>query len=188
MKQIVKKINKTISQISEGDGIINAVKSIKCNERISFIDELAVLGDGTQVYFFVNIYGPAKIGKNVLISSYVSIQGEGTVVGDNCRIGDFSFLPAGTTIEENVFIGQNVSICNDKNPKSGNKDWKKLPVTIKKNSSIGSGCVILPGLTIGENCMLGAGSVLTKDMPNDSTWVGNPAATINKTKKECLCS
>ena len=181
MKQLIKKNNKTISQVLDDDGIINAVRSIKCNERISFVDERASLGEGTQVYFFVNIYGSAKIGKNVLISSYVSIQGEGTKIGDNCRIGDFSFIPAGTTIEENVFIGQNCSLTNDRLPKANNKDWVKNPTTIKKNSSIGSGCVILPGLTVGENCMLGAGSVLTKDMPDNSTWVGNPAKFLRKT-------
>ena len=181
MKQIIEIKNRSIAQLSDDDGIINAIKRLKCNERLSFIDEKAVIGKGCQIFQFVNIYGPAKIGENTLISSYVSIQGEGTSIGNNCRVGDYTFIPAWTIIEDNVFLGQHVSITNDKYPKSHNKDWKKSPVIIRKNSSIGSGCVILPGVEIGESSMIGAGSVVTKSVPFGEVWVGNPAKFIKKT-------
>lgn len=185
-KQIIEIKNRSVSQISEEDGIIDAVKRLKFNERLSFIDDNAVIGKGCKIFQFVNIYGPAKIGDNVLISSYVSIQGEGTSIGNNCRVGDYTFIPAWTVIEDGVFLGSHVSICNDKLPKAHNKDWKKSPVIIRKNSSIGSGCIILPGIEVGENCMLGAGSILTKNMPNNSTWVGNPAAPISSLKQKII--
>lgn len=179
-KQIIEVKNRTIAQVLDEDGIINAVKGLKCNNRLSFVDELAIIGKNCKVFNFVNIYGPVKIGEGTLISSFVSIQGEGTSIGSNCRIGDFTFIPAWTVIEDNVFIGQNCSLTNDKYPKSHNKDWKKQPVIVRKGASIGSGSVILPGVEIGELSIIGAGSVVTKSVPTREMWYGNPATFRKK--------
>lgn len=179
-KQIIELRNRSLAEIAESDGLVDAFKKLKCNDRLSFIDEFAIIGKNCKIFQFVNIYGPVRIGDNTLISSFVSIQGQGTNIGSNCRIGDFTFIPAGTIIEDNIFIGQNCSLTNDKYPKANNKDWQKTPIIIRKNSSIGSGCIILPGIEIGENCTLGAGSILTKNMPNNTTWFGNPAKQYKK--------
>lgn len=173
---------KTIDQLVYDEGVIDALKRLKCDDKLTFIGESVKIGEGTRIYYFCNIYKKVLIGKNCLISSHVIIQGDDTEIGDNSRIGDFTFIPAGTIIESNVFISQHCSLTNDRYPKSGNKNWKREPIIIRKNSSIGSGCIILPGLEIGENCLLGAGSVLTKNMPSDEIWCGNPAKFLRKIK------
>ena len=86
----------------------------------------------------------------------------------------------GITIEDDVFIGANVTFTNDKFPKSKNVDWQLLTTVIKRGASIGAGSTILPGLTIGENAVVGAGSVVTKDVPAGEIWVGNPAHFVKK--------
>lgn len=180
MKNIIKVPNRSIPQLIDEYGVIGAMQRINCNERLSFIDEKAVIGEGTEIYFFTHIYGPAKIGKNCLIGSHITIQGNGTQIGNNVRMGDFTFVPAWTIIENNVFLSQHVSICNDSFPKAGNKNWKAKPVIIKEGASIGSSVTLLPGIEIGKNAMIGAGSTVTKNVPEGQTWVGNPAAQLKK--------
>lgn len=132
-------------------------------------------GEGTVIHDQVNLY-KCKIGKNCKIDAYVYIE-EDVVIGDNCKIRPFVFIPTGVTIEDNVFIAPGVVFTNDKHPKIG-VDWKIMPIYVKQGASIGAGAVILPGLTIGENALIGAGSVLTTDVPDNAVVAGNPARVI----------
>jgi len=129
------------------------------------------VGEGTKIYDHVNIY-KCKIGKNCKIEPYVYIEG-GAHIGDNCKIKPFVFIPTGVTIEDDVFIGPNVTFTNDKYPEVRG-EWKLLETKVKKGASIGANCVILPGLTIGEHALIGAGSVVTKDVPDYAIVTGNP--------------
>ena len=122
-----------------------------------------------------NIHPNAKIGVRNIIHSFVWI-GENVIIGNDCRIQAFVFIPPGVTIADKVFIGPNVTFTNDKNPPS--EQWAKTKVG--RGASIGAGSVILPGINIGENAIIGAGSVVTKDVPSGETWVGNPAKKIAK--------
>ncbi len=132
-------------------------------------------GEGTRIFNQVNLY-KCKIGKNTKIDSFVYIE-EDVVIGDNCKIRPFVFIPTGVTIEDDVFIGPNVTFTNDVHPRSLGA-WTLTPTTVKKGASIGANSVILPGVTIGEEAMVGAGSVVTKDILPHITVVGNPAQPI----------
>jgi acetyltransferase-like isoleucine patch superfamily enzyme len=140
--------------------------------------ESAEIGQGSRIFDQVNLY-KCKIGKNSKIDSYVYIE-EGVIIGDNCKVRPFVFIPTGVIIEDNVFIGPNVTFTNDMYPKAqGN--WKLLKTYVKKGASIGANSVIVPGVTIGENSLVGAGSVVTKDIPNNVVVAGNPAHVIRRT-------
>ena len=132
-------------------------------------------GDGTVIHDQVNLY-KCKIGKNCKIDAFVYIE-EGVIIGDNCKIRPFVFIPAGVTVEDNVFIGPGVSFTNDKFPKVKG-DWTLLKTRVKKGVAIGANSVILPGLTIGEEALVGAGSVVTKNVPNRAIVAGKPARII----------
>ena len=122
-----------------------------------------------------NISETAIIGDNCKIHSHVWI-GATVKIGNNCKIQSFAFIPDGVTIEDNVFIGPHVCFTNDKKPPSGGKEWQ--PILVKRGVSIGAGAIILPGITIGENAMVGAGAVVTKDVPDNITVIGNPARPL----------
>ena len=142
------------------------------------------LGRGVKLFGFVNLYG-CEIGDDTRIGCFVEIQG-GAKVGARCKISSHSFICEGVTIEDEVFIGHGVMFINDHWPRAttgdgqplAKGDWKCQATRVKKGASIGSGATILGGLTIGENAMIGAGSVVTRDVPADSTVVGNPACPI----------
>lgn len=137
------------------------------------------IGKNTQVFHFVNLYG-CEIGANCLIGSFVEIQ-KGAKIGNNCRIQSHSFICGGVTLEDEVFIGHGVIFVNDKYPsvkKAIDKTWNMQKVLVKKGASIGSGAVILGGITIGENALIGAGSVVTKDVSANAVVIGNPAKKI----------
>jgi len=146
------------------------VRKMHSPSKYSITKEVEV-GEGTKIYDHVNLY-KCKIGRNCKIEPYVYIEG-GVVIGDNCKIKPFVFIPTGVTIEDDVFIGPNVTFTNDKYPKA-HGEWKLLETRVKRGASIGANSVILPGITIGENALIGAGSVVTKDVPDHALVTGNP--------------
>ncbi len=138
----------------------------------------AIVPDNTNVWQFCVLLPKAKIGQNCNICSHCFIEND-VVIGDNVTIKCGVQLWDGLRVEDNVYIGPNVTFTNDKFPKSKNKNWQLLQTRICEGASIGAGATLLPGITIGKNAVIGAGSVVTRDVPECETWVGNPA------KKSC---
>ncbi|MDA8089833.1 MAG: acyltransferase [Nitrospiraceae bacterium] len=130
---------------------------------------------------FVNLYG-CSIGDNTKIGTFVEVQKNATI-GRNCKIQSHTFICEGVAIEDDVFIGHSVTFINDKYPKATSAsgalqteaDWKVVPTVVKKGASIGSGSTILCNVTIGEKAIVGAGSVVTRDVPSGAIVAGNPA-------------
>ncbi len=145
----------------------------------------AKIGKNTKIYDQVNLYG-CEIGDNTKIDAFVYIEG-GVKIGNNVKIRPFTFICEGVTIEDDVFIGPNVTFTNDKNPRVRG-EWELLRTTVKKGASIGAGAVILPGITIGEYALVGAGAVVTKDVPPRAVVVGNPARVIRYRTDEEISS
>jgi UDP-2-acetamido-3-amino-2,3-dideoxy-glucuronate N-acetyltransferase len=143
--------------------------------KYSFFRDVAI-GEGTVVHDQVNLY-KCRIGKNCKIDAYVYIEEE-VVIGDNCKIRPFVFIPTGVIIEDDVFIGPNVTFTNDKYPRAKGL-WKLLRTIVKKGASIGANSVILPGVSIGEEALIGAGSVVTNDVPSKAIAAGNPARIVD---------
>lgn len=144
------------------------------------------LGENVQIYDFVNLYG-CQIGAHTRIGSFVEIQ-KGARIGHHCKISSHSFICEGVTIEDSVFIGHHVVFVNDRYPKATNgrgelqrsEDWAVEPTLVCQGVSIGSGAVILGHITIGENAIVGAGSVVTKDVPPRTIVAGNPARALRR--------
>jgi acetyltransferase-like isoleucine patch superfamily enzyme len=147
---------------------------MKRSPKYSFLKD-AEIGEGTVVHDQVNLY-KCKIGRNCKIDAFVYVE-EGVVIGDNCKIRPFVFIPTGVTIENDVFVGPSVSFTNDRYPKVKG-EWKLLRTVIKRGASIGANAVILPGVTVGEEALIGAGSVVTKDVPRKAIVAGNPARIV----------
>lgn len=139
------------------------------------------LGKNVRIHKFVNLYG-CEVDDETKIGCFVEIQ-KNAKVGKNCKISSHTFICEGVTIEDHVFIGHNVTFINDKYPRSTNnngelqteEDWKVERTIVKKGASIGSGATILSNVRIGENAIIGAGSVVTKDVPPNTIVAGNPA-------------
>ena len=139
------------------------------------------LGNGVKLSSFINLYG-CEIGDETKIGAFVEIQKKATV-GKRCKISSHTFICEGVTIEDNVFVGHSVTFINDSYPRAANPDgnlqteldWKVETTLVKKGASIGSGSTILSKVTIGENAIVGAGSVVTKDVPANAIVAGNPA-------------
>jgi acetyltransferase-like isoleucine patch superfamily enzyme len=142
------------------------------------------LGQGVKLSRFINLYG-CEVGDETKIGAFVEIQ-KNASVGKRCKISSHSFICEGVTIEDNVFIGHNVTFVNDSYPRAttasgeiqSEKDWKVEKTLVRKGASIGSGVTILANVVIGENALIGAGSVVTKDVPPFSVVVGNPARIV----------
>ncbi|MBS1552733.1 MAG: N-acetyltransferase [Bacteroidetes bacterium] len=145
-----------------------------------------ILGKDVKIFDFVNLYG-CTIGDNTKVGTFVEIQ-KNSFIGKNCKISSHTFICEGVNIEDNVFIGHNVTFINDKYPRSTSEDgtmqtesdWKVVETFVKKGASVGSSSTILCGVTIGENAIVGAGAVVTKDVPPDTVVGGVPAKIIRK--------
>ncbi len=142
------------------------------------------LGQGVRIYGFVNLYG-CEVGDESKIGCFVEIQ-KGARIGRRCKISSHTFICEGVTIEDEVFVGHGVTFINDRYPHATNRngslqtdaDWKCVNTLVKRGATIGSGATLLCGITIGERAMVGAGSVVTKDVPSGATVVGNPARIV----------
>jgi acetyltransferase-like isoleucine patch superfamily enzyme len=148
------------------------------------------LGTNVKLGRFINLYGCA-IGDNTKVGAFVEIQ-KNSDIGKNCKISSHSFVCEGVSIEDGVFIGHSVTFINDSYPRAANddgslqteKDWKVERTVVKRGASIGSGCTILANVTIGEKAIVGAGSVVTKDVPANAIVAGNPAKVLRYLEKE----
>lgn len=144
------------------------------------------LGRDVQIHGFVNLYG-CSIGDGTRLGAFVEVQ-KGAVIGRRCKISSHTFICEGVEIEDNVFVGHGVMFTNTMLPRSVNTagalqteaDWECLRTRIGEGASIGSGSVILCGLNVGRNAVVGAGAVVTKSVPDGEVWVGNPARFLKK--------
>ena len=136
----------------------------------------------TRIWQFCVILPKARIGEECNICCHCLVEND-VIIGNRCTIKSGVQIWDGIELEDEVFIGANVSFTNDKYPRSHSKDWTLLKTKVCKGATIGAGATILPGLTIGEGAMIGAGSVVTKDVPAGELWVGNPAHCVSKTVK-----
>ncbi len=148
------------------------------------------LGKGVKLSKFINLYG-CEIGDGSKVGAFVEIQ-KNARIGRNCKISSHTFICEGVTIEDNAFIGHGVVFTNDTYPRATARngelqtdtDWKVEATLVKKGASIGSGSTILSNLVIGENALVGAGSVVTKDVPPGVIVVGNPARVLKSIPRE----
>jgi acetyltransferase-like isoleucine patch superfamily enzyme len=142
------------------------------------------LGNDVKLSKFVNLYG-CEVGDNTKIGAFVEIQ-KNAKIGRNCKISSHSFICEGVTIEDNVFVGHGVIFTNDSYPRATTpegrlqteRDWRVEPTVVKSGASIGSGATLLPNIVIGENALVGAGSVVTRDVPANGIVAGNPARFV----------
>jgi acetyltransferase-like isoleucine patch superfamily enzyme len=145
------------------------------------IAESVKLGEGVRIFGFANLYG-CEIGDGTKIGTFVEIQ-KGAKVGKRCKISSHTFICEGVTIEDEVFIGHGVMFTNDLYPRAANangslqteSDWTCIPTLVRRGAAIGSGVTLLCGITVGERATIGAGSVVTKDVPAGAVVAGNPA-------------
>jgi acetyltransferase-like isoleucine patch superfamily enzyme len=148
------------------------------------------LGRNVRISGFVNLYG-CEIGDETKIGAFVEVQ-KGARIGPRCKISSHTFICEGVTIQEGVFVGHNVTFINDRYPRATTAngqlkteaDWRCDRTFIKRGASIGSGATLLGGITVGENAIVGAGSVVTKDIPANAIVAGNPAQVLNRTKRK----
>jgi UDP-2-acetamido-3-amino-2,3-dideoxy-glucuronate N-acetyltransferase len=141
------------------------------------------LGRNVRIFDFTNLYG-CEVGDDSKIGTFVEIQ-KNARVGRRCKVSSHSFLCEGVTLEDEVFVGHGVTFCNDRYPRATAEgalqteaDWACIPTRVKQGASIGSGAVILCGVTIGARAMVGAGSVVTRDVPDGMIVAGNPARVL----------
>jgi acetyltransferase-like isoleucine patch superfamily enzyme len=177
--------NRDSWSISDGS-IASEPSSLPQLPEFSRIAPDVKLGDDVRIFAFVNLYG-CSIGDNSKIGTFVEIQ-KNAEIGRNVKISSHTFICEGVQIEDDVFIGHNVSFINDKYPRATQAsgelqteaDWQVVRTIIKRGASIGTSCTILCGVTIGEFAIVGAGSVVTRDVPSNTVVAGNPARTLRK--------
>jgi len=144
------------------------------------------MGQNVSIHAFVNLYG-CSIGDNSRVGAFVEIQ-KNASIGRNVKVSSHTFVCEGVTIEDDVFVGHNVSFINDKYPRAtteegapqSESDWQVVKTVVKRGASIGTSSTILCGVTIGENAIVGAGSVVTRDVPANAIVAGNPARLMRK--------
>ncbi len=154
------------------------------NPEFSRIAPDVKLGTGVKIYAFVNLYG-CEIGDDSRIGTFVEIQ-KGARIGNRVKVSSHSFICEGVTIEDEVFVGHGVMFINDKYPRAATltgelqteADWECVPTRVKRGASLGSNATILCGVTIGEGAIVGAGSVVTHDVPARAVVAGSPARVI----------
>ena len=159
------------------------------NEFVSIAPDVK-LGKNVKLSKFINMYG-CTVGDDCKIGAFVEIQ-KNVTVGNNCKVSSHTFICEGVTIEDGVFLGHNVTFINDSYPRATaaggqlqtEADWKVEKTVVRKGASIGSGSTILANVTIGENAIVGAGSVVTKDVPANAVVAGNPARLVRYITEE----
>jgi acetyltransferase-like isoleucine patch superfamily enzyme len=154
--------------------------------KLSSIASDVIMGKDVKIFSLVNLYG-CTIGDRTKIGSFVEIQ-KNVVIGSDCKISSHSFICEGVHIGDKVFVGHGVTFINDLYPEAVREDgamqtdadWEVVPTYVERRASIGSNSTILCGITIGQNAIVGAGSVVTKDVPPNQIWAGNPARFLRK--------
>lgn len=160
------------------------MKTVTINSETQSLNNVT-MGEGVRIFNFVNAYG-CTIGDGTKVGTFVEIQ-KGAVIGKNCKISSHSFICEGVKIGDGVFIGHNVTFINDKFPKAVNEDgslqteadWHCEETIVEDGASIGSSVTLLCGIKVGRNATVGAGSVVTRDVPSGATVAGNPARILN---------
>jgi UDP-2-acetamido-3-amino-2,3-dideoxy-glucuronate N-acetyltransferase len=148
------------------------------------------LGRDVQLNDFINLYG-CSLGDGTKVGPFVEIQ-KGASIGRNCKISSHTFICEGVTIEDEVFVGHNVTFINDVYPRATagegqlqtEEDWRVVPTMVKRGASIGSSATLLCGVTVGERAIVGAGAVVTKDVPPETIVAGNPARVLRRVDAE----
>ncbi len=156
------------------------------DKPLCLIKDDVKLGKNVRVFGFVNLYG-CTIGDDTRIGTFVEIQ-KGSNIGKSCKISSHTFICEGVTLEDEVFLGHGVMFTNDRFPRAtvaggapqSESDWAVVPTVVKRGASIGSNATLLCGITIGEDAIVGAGSVVTKDVPPRTVVAGNPARILKK--------
>jgi len=163
-------------------------REVPANQYLSISDDVK-LGQNVKLSKFINMYG-CSIGDNTKVGAFVEVQ-KNAHIGANCKISSHTFICEGVTIEDEVFVGHSVVFINDSYPRATTDgmlqteaDWSVERTHVKRGASIGSNCTILANVTIGEKAIIGAGSVVTKDVPANTIVAGNPARPIRKLIQE----